>query len=101
VNGQQLLRKHGLDPDDFDTVVVLADFRQPNEHALIRSEAALWSLERLGGAWRLFTIAKLLPLSFREAVYKLIARHRYRIFGKYAVCPLPKPQDRPKFLPEP
>jgi predicted DCC family thiol-disulfide oxidoreductase YuxK len=95
---QTVLRRYGLDPNDCDTVVVFADFRQPAEQALTRSEAALWAIGRLGGIWRTFAIAKLIPLSVREAVYRFIARRRYRIFGNYDACPLPRPEDRRKFL---
>jgi predicted DCC family thiol-disulfide oxidoreductase YuxK len=95
---QTLLRRYGLDPNDFDTVVVLADFGQPAERALTRSQAALWAVSRVGGIWRLFAIAKLIPLSLREGLYRFIARRRYRIFGKYDQCPLPRPEDRDKFL---
>ena len=95
---QALLRRYNLDPNDFDTVVVLADFQRPAERALTRSEAALWAIARLGGIWRLFAIAKLVPLSLREALYRFIAHRRYRVFGKYDQCPLPSPKDRDKFL---
>jgi len=95
---QTLLRRYGLDPNDFDTVVVLADYGQPAERALTRSQAALWAVGRVGGIWSLFVIAKVIPLSLREALYKFIARHRYQVFGKYDVCPLPKAEVRHKFL---
>jgi predicted DCC family thiol-disulfide oxidoreductase YuxK len=95
---QTLLRRYSLDPNDFDTVVALADFGQPGERALTRSQAALWAIGRLGGIWRLFVIAKAIPLSLREAIYKFIARRRYQVFGKYDECPLPKAEDRHKFF---
>jgi predicted DCC family thiol-disulfide oxidoreductase YuxK len=95
---QMLLRRYGLDPNDFDTVVVLADFGQPAERALTLSQAALWAVSRLDGIWGLFVIAKLIPLSLREGLYRFIAHRRYRIFGKYEQCPLPRPEDRGKFL---
>jgi predicted DCC family thiol-disulfide oxidoreductase YuxK len=95
---QMLLRRYGLDPNDFDTVVVLADFGQPGERPLTRSQAALWAIGRLGGIWRVFVIAKAIPLSLREAIYKFIARRRYQVFGKYDECPLPKAEDRHKFF---
>ncbi len=95
---QVLLRRYNLDPNDFDTVVVLPDFQRPAERALTRSEAALWAVGRLDGIWRLFAIAKFVPLSVREGLYRFIAQRRYRIFGKYDQCPLPRPEDRDKFL---
>ncbi len=95
---QTLLRRYALNPNDFDTVVVLADFGEPGERALTRSQAALWAIVRLGGMWRLFAVAKVVPLSLRDAFYRLIARRRYQIFGKYDECPLPRPEDRHKFI---
>jgi predicted DCC family thiol-disulfide oxidoreductase YuxK len=95
---QDLLDRHGLNPTDFDTVVVLVDFQQASERALVRLEAALATVIRLGGLWRIFALARLLPLGLREALYRFIARRRYRVFGKYDVCPLPRPRDRHKFL---
>lgn len=95
---QTLLRRYCLDSNDFDTVVVLADFGQPAERALTRSQAALWAVSQLGGIWKLFAIAKLAPLFLRERLYRFIAHRRYRVFGKYDQCPLPKAEDRHKFL---
>ena len=95
---QVLLRRYNLDPNDFDTVVVLADYQRPAERALTRSEAALWAVAHVGGIWRFFAVAKLVPLSLREGLYRFIAQRRYRIFGKYDQCPLPRPEDRDKFL---
>jgi predicted DCC family thiol-disulfide oxidoreductase YuxK len=94
---QTLLHRYALNPNDFDTVVVLADFRQPKERALTRSQAALWSIGQLGGIWKFFAIAKVIPLPLREMLYRFIARHRYRVFGRYSECPLPRPEDRHKF----
>jgi predicted DCC family thiol-disulfide oxidoreductase YuxK len=95
---QELLRRHGLDTSDLDTVVVLRDFGRPAERALTRSDAALWSVKELGGMWKLFAIVKLIPFSLRDAAYRRIAISRYRVFGKYDVCPLPRAQDRHRFL---
>jgi predicted DCC family thiol-disulfide oxidoreductase YuxK len=93
-----LLNRYGLNPNDFETVVVLADFRQPHERALTRSQAALWAIGRLGGAWRSFAIARLFPFAMREELYGFIGRRRYQVFGKYDACPMPRPEDRHKFL---
>lgn len=96
---RKLLHRYDLNPADLDSVVVLADYQCASERALTRSQAALWCVRRLGGIWRLFTIARLIPLTLREALYRSIARRRYRIFGKYDACPLPQPEDCHKFLP--
>ena len=95
---QSLLRRHGLNQDDLDTVVVLPNFGCPNEQALTRSLAVLCAADRLGGIWSFLTIAKWVPGPLREAIYRFIARHRYCSFGKHDRCPLPRPEDRHKFL---
>jgi predicted DCC family thiol-disulfide oxidoreductase YuxK len=95
---QARLRHHGLNTRDFDSVVVLADFGQQNERAITRSHAVLKTLEQLGGIWNVAAAAKVIPATIREALYKWIAQRRYRIFGKYKECPVPRPQDRHKFL---
>lgn len=93
-----LLTHHGVDPHDLDTVYVARDYGQPNQSLLARSDAILYMLAQLGRPWRLAGIGRALPKAFREAVYKIVARNRYRVFGKYDSCMLPEPQHRGKFL---
>lgn len=95
---QTLLHGHALNTSDFDTVVVLADFGKPAERALTRSQAALWAVGQLGGIWKLFAIAQIVPHRLREALYLFVARRRYQVFGKYDECPLPRPEERHKFF---
>jgi predicted DCC family thiol-disulfide oxidoreductase YuxK len=94
----ELLTRHGADPHDLDTVYVVVESGQPNERLLGRSDAVLYMLRELGGFWKLTGIGHLLPKAFRDAVYKIVARNRYRVFGKYESCILPGPQHRQKFL---
>src|SRR5262249_42478385 len=91
---RNVLRRHGLNASDFDTVVVVADFGRPTERAFTRSEAALCAIGRVGGIWNAFRLCRLIPFPAREALYQAIARRRYRIFGKYDTCPLPHPENR-------
>jgi predicted DCC family thiol-disulfide oxidoreductase YuxK len=93
-----LLERHGLDPNDLDTVYVVKDSGQSNESLLARSDAILYMLAQLGGVWKLTGIGWVLPKSFRDAAYKIVARNRYRVFGKHESCMLPEPQHRAKFL---
>ncbi|MCA9731268.1 MAG: DUF393 domain-containing protein [Deferribacteres bacterium] len=66
---------------DFDTVVLVKD-----EQAFIKSEAILEIASELGGMWKLFIVLRLLPKSFRDSVYDVVAKYRYRVFGKKASC---------------
>ena len=95
---QNLLRQHGADPHDLDTVYVVKDYRQPEESLLARSDAVLYMLKQLDGLWKWAGIGRVLPKALRDAAYKIVARNRYRVFGKYESCMLPEPKDRQKFL---
>ena len=95
----RILERHGASTATLDTVYVVADPEQPSERLYARSDAVAYVLRELGGGWRLLGhLWKFLPLPLRDAAYNLIARNRYRIFGKLDACPLPEPRDRHKFL---
>jgi len=93
-----LLRRHGANPQDLDTVYAVKDYGQPNESLLARSDAILYMLIHLGGIWKLASVGRVIPKLFRDGAYKVVARNRYRVFGKHESCMLPEPQHRAKFL---
>jgi predicted DCC family thiol-disulfide oxidoreductase YuxK len=93
-----LLQRHNLDPQDLDTVYVVVEHDQPAEHLLARSDAILFLLGKLGGIWKLAALGKVLPRTIRDIVYELVARNRYRVFGKFESCMLPDLKHRAKFL---
>jgi predicted DCC family thiol-disulfide oxidoreductase YuxK len=92
------LQRHDRDPHDLDTVYVVVDYRQPAERLLARSDAILFLLKHLGGIWKLTALGRILPRTLRDVIYGLVARNRYRVFGKYESCMLPEAQHRAKFL---
>ncbi|MCE9672169.1 DCC1-like thiol-disulfide oxidoreductase family protein [Myxococcus stipitatus] len=63
-----------------------------------RSTAALRVVRRLSGAWKLLYAFMLVPRPLRDVVYGLIARNRYRLFGKAESCRMPTPELRARFL---
>jgi predicted DCC family thiol-disulfide oxidoreductase YuxK len=94
-----LLRHHGVAPQNLDTVYLVLDQGQPNERLVARSDAGLVILREIGGVWAaLEALLRLMPTPLREWGYNAIARNRYRIFGKYDRCPLPQEKYRHKFL---
>jgi predicted DCC family thiol-disulfide oxidoreductase YuxK len=93
-----LLERHGVDPHDLDTVYVVKNHEQANESLFARSDAILYMLTQLGGVWSFASVGRVLPKVFRDAVYKIVARNRYRVFGKHESCMLPEPKHRAKFL---
>jgi len=46
----------------------------------------------------LASVGRVIPKLFRDGAYKVVARNRYRVFGKHESCMLPEPQHRAKFL---
>ena len=78
--------------------LVLVERLNGEEKISTRSTAALRIAAYLGGAWKLFLIARVIPRPVRDVLYNLFARYRYRLFGKYESCPLPSPEIRSRFL---
>lgn len=62
------------------------------------STAALKVFELLGGWWKILLIFSIIPVSWRDGLYKLIAKNRGKWFGKTDTCFIPKEKDRRKFL---
>jgi predicted DCC family thiol-disulfide oxidoreductase YuxK len=96
--GQQLVTRYGGKPADLTSFYVVADYRTGSACALTRSEAALFVVGRLGWPWRLLRVARLLPKSIRDRAYDIVARHRYRLFGRYDRCLLPRQEFRDRFI---
>ena len=94
----EALSAYGKDPRDLDTLYVIARHGTPSESLLMRSEAVLFILRELGGPWRLARVLEYLPSGLFDFGYNLVARNRYRVFGRYDACPIPHPEDRAKFI---
>jgi predicted DCC family thiol-disulfide oxidoreductase YuxK len=95
----QVLRRHGANPSDLDTMYVVRGYAQPDERLAARSDAAVLVLQEIGGIWRAPAfLLRVLPQRLRDWGYNLVARNRYRIFGKYDTCLLPEERYRHKFI---
>ncbi|MCF5935948.1 DCC1-like thiol-disulfide oxidoreductase family protein, partial [Xanthomonas perforans] len=88
-----LLQQHGLDPDD-PLSFLLVD----TTGAWTDSDAIVRVLAGLGGLWRLSEALRLIPRRVRDLGYRLIARNRYRWFGRSDHCMLPTPEQHARFL---
>jgi predicted DCC family thiol-disulfide oxidoreductase YuxK len=62
------------------------------------SDAVLSMLGLLGGWWKISAAGYILPRFIRNALYKLIAKNRFRVFGKFDTCPLPSEQTAALFF---
>ena len=81
--GTRLAQALGIDPDDPDTNAVVH-----GGVAFFKSDAALTVLSLLPG-WGWVRVLRSIPKPLRDAVYNLVARNRYRMFGKYEECFVP------------
>ena len=85
-------RRFGIDPDDPDTNAVVH-----GGVAYFKSDAALTVLSQLPG-WGWTRVLFAVPKPLRDAVYNLVARNRYRIFGKYDECFVPDAEMRARVM---
>ena len=84
-----------LDDDAREWSMVYFDERGIHE----QSDASLEVYRRLGGLWSIPSLLRFLPRSLRDPVYRIIARNRYRWFGRRDACRLPSASERDRFLP--
>ena len=80
-SGQSFLKKFGLPTDDFDSVVYIR-----SDKYFLKSSAILHILKEMGGIWKLFFIFIIVPNFIRDFIYKIIAKTRYKIFGRHDSC---------------
>jgi predicted DCC family thiol-disulfide oxidoreductase YuxK len=91
--GQQLLARAGLQVEGLQTLLVI-----DGERSWQHTAAILRMLHALGWPWRLAWVGWLVPAPLRDALYRWVARNRYRIWGRSATCMLPAPEHRARFL---
>lgn len=91
--GREFLQKFDLSTEDLDTMVLIQDGR-----AYTRSTAALRIAEKLTGLWPMLYAFIVVPRFIRDGVYKIVAKNRYKWWGKKDSCRIPTPEDRARFL---
>ena len=96
--GAETFARFGRTSTALSTVVVVVDHGLPSEHLLERSDAALFTIGSLGSVYGAAPALRVVPRFMRDGVYDLVARTRYRIFGRFDSCPVPSPATRAKFL---
>ena len=90
--GARLALAFGIKPDDPDTNAVVH-----GGEAFFKSDAALTVLSNLPG-WGWVRGLYVVPKPLRDALYSLVARNRYRIFGKYEACFVPDADMRARVM---
>jgi predicted DCC family thiol-disulfide oxidoreductase YuxK len=98
-----ILARHGVDAtsnaDGPGSIVVVRDAGGVVEGVLVRSDAVVALLRELPRPWAWVGVAfKWIPRQVRDMVYGLVARWRYRIWGRLESCPVPTAEERGRFL---
>lgn len=91
--GRALYIHYGLDPDNYQTNILVADGL-----AWFRSEGSIRMFEGLGFPWRIAAMARLLPLRVRDWMYEAVARNRLRLLGRRDTCFLSAAAYADRFL---
>jgi predicted DCC family thiol-disulfide oxidoreductase YuxK len=81
-----------------DSIVLVEHLGTPNECVSTRSDAALRIMSHLPWPSRTWGAARVLPRALRDGLYDLVARNRYRVFGRYDECPLPSAELRHRLI---
>lgn len=90
--GRALSAAHGIDPENPKSFIYIEAGK-----AYTQSDAVFALFDRSGGAARYLKLFRFVPRPVRDWAYRLIARNRYRIFGRRDQCYIPAPEERDRF----
>lgn len=94
VIGLKLISERGIDTNLIDSIILV----DPGVAYYTKSDAALEIAKSFGGLWGAVQLFKWIPTSIRNAIYDVVAKNRYRWFGKKDQCMIPTPELQAKFL---
>ncbi|HMC00804.1 MAG TPA: thiol-disulfide oxidoreductase DCC family protein [Flavobacteriaceae bacterium] len=92
--GQQIIRDHQIDTTKTDSIILYSE----GQKLTYKSTAALNIAKYLGFPTNLMTVFFIIPAFIRDWVYDIVARNRYKWFGKRDQCMVPTPEFKSKFL---
>lgn len=90
---KQLLLKFHINPISINSVVFI-----DKDKAYTQSSAAIRICKYLNGGWKLFYGFMIFPKFIRDFFYNIIARNRYKWYGKKESCMVPTPEVKERFL---
>ena len=93
--GQHLIKNHLIKEKHLTTIVLITS---PTKHTT-KSKAIFQICKELGGVFTLiYYLFNFLPIKLTDTVYDLIAKNRYRLFGKKNACRVPTSDIKKKFI---
>ena len=96
--GRAMVGRFGGNPNELASFHVLANYRADNPQMFSRSHAALFVAGELGWPWKAAVLARVLPTAMLDRAYNVVARNRYRMFGRFEQCLTPRPEFRGRFI---
>ena len=91
--GQEFLEKYNLNKETFDSFILIQ-----HEKVYDKSTAAFKVSKYLHGIWSYFYFLIFIPKPIRDFIYNIIAKYRYKIFGRRDACRIPTQQEKNRFL---
>ena len=90
---RELSSRLNIDISNLDTFVLIV-----GEKFYIKSTAALMVCKKLDSYLKILFPLIILPAFFRDFVYDIIAKNRYKLFGRKESCRIPTQAEKEKFL---
>lgn len=90
---KEVLPRYDINPTSLSSVIFIDDGK-----AYTQSSAALQICRHLNGGWKLFYGLIIIPKLIRDFFYNIIARNRYKWFGKKETCMIPTLELKDRFL---
>lgn len=90
--GIELQKEYCRNVEYADSIILI------DENCHVKALAIRSILKRINKLYALYLIASLLPASILDIIYDLVARNRYKVFGKYKTCRIPSERERRLFL---
>src|SRR5262245_639613 len=97
--GQSVVERSGGNPRELSSFYVVENYDTSASRILKRSDAALFVAAALNGPWKLVArLMRVVPPAIRDRAYDVVARNRYRVFGRYEQCLVPSLELRRRFI---
>ena len=92
--GKQLTSERHIDTEKIDSIILI----EPGKAYYIKAAAALKIGKQFGGLWKGLGLLEWIPPVISNGIYDIVARNRYRWFGRKEQCMIPTPELKQKFL---
>jgi predicted DCC family thiol-disulfide oxidoreductase YuxK len=96
--GRSIVEQSGGNPAELTSFYVVADYQTAASRVFARSDAALFLAGALSWPWKAARWMRFVPQAVRDRAYDVVARNRYRLFGRFDRCLIPSREFRNRFI---